>query len=161
MSSSHTHHLRFCTACREPKPLDDFHRRGKGLQSWCKDCRRTHDAAYHQRRRPLRAAQKRERYEALLAWMRDYKSSRPCADCGGRFHPVAMTFDHLPGTTKRTDVSTLLHSGYRKLLLDEIAKCELVCANCHAVRTYVRSQEKSNGIAESAAVYGMCGTRAA
>lgn len=74
--------------------------------------------------------------------MRRLKSSRLCADCGGQFHPAAMTFDHLPGTTKRSEVSALLQSGYRKVLLDEIAKCELVCANCHAVRTFLRRSER-------------------
>jgi len=73
--------------------------------------------------------------------MRELKSSRPCTDCGGWFHPAAMTFDHLPGTTKRGDVSNLLYAGYRKVLLDEIAKCELVCANCHAVRTFMRENQ--------------------
>ncbi len=53
-----------------------------------------------------------------------------------------MRFDHLPGTTKRSDVSTLVYGGYRKVLLDEIAKCELVCANCHAVRTFMREAER-------------------
>jgi hypothetical protein len=53
-----------------------------------------------------------------------------------------MTFDHLPGTNKRGHVSNLLYAGYRKVLLDEIAKCELVCANCHAVRTFMREVQR-------------------
>ena len=80
--------------------------------------------------------------QSLVAWMRELKSSRPCTDCGGWFHPAAMTFDHLPGTTKRSEISTLLYSGYRQVLLDEIAKCELVCANCHAVRTFLREAQR-------------------
>lgn len=60
-----------------------------------------------------------------------------------------MTFDHLPGTAKRSEISTLLYSGYRRVLLDEIAKCELVCANCHAVRTFFRhgKRESASGSA--------------
>jgi cob(I)alamin adenosyltransferase len=53
-----------------------------------------------------------------------------------------MTFDHLPGTSKRSEISTLLYSGYRQVLLDEIAKCQLVCANCHAARTFVREAQR-------------------
>jgi len=53
-----------------------------------------------------------------------------------------MTFDHLPGTNKRGHVSNLLYASYRKVLLDEIAKCELVCANCHAVRTFMREVQR-------------------
>jgi hypothetical protein len=129
-----------CSRCALSRPVGEFHRRGDGYQSWCKSCQRDYDAKYHQRRRPIRRAQKRARQQSLVMWMRDLKASRPCKDCGGFFHHAAMTFDHLPGSTKRGDVSTLLYSGYRQVLLDEMAKCDLVCANCHAVRTYVREE---------------------
>ena len=110
--------------CGIVKPIASFRRRGDG----------------HQSSRPIRMRQKRERIKSLAEWMRELKTSQPCVDCGGFFHPAAMTFDHLPGTIKRAEVSNLLHSGYRQVLLDEIAKCELVCANCHAVRTFNREQ---------------------
>ena len=128
------------------KPVTEFHRRGDSYQSRCKDCRRVQDAAYHERRRPIRLGQKRERLQSLIAWMRELKSSQPCTDCGGWFDPAAMTFDHLPGTSKRSEISTLLYSGYRKVLLDEIAKCELVCANCHAVRTFMREAQRATAL---------------
>lgn len=65
------------------------------------------------------------------------KMERGCADCGYRAHPAALHFDHLPGTTKISEVSTLARRG-RADLLAEIAKCEVVCANCHAIRTAER-----------------------
>ena len=75
----------------------------------------------------------------MVTWNRELKSRTPCADCGGRFHPDAMTWDHLPGHEKLSDISTLIRRRFRrKVILDEIEKCELVCANCHAVRTYER-----------------------
>lgn len=128
---------RRCTLCGVLKPLAEFHRRGTGYQTWCKVCRKGYDARYHAGRRTLRIAQKRERVGYLVAWMRDLKS-QPCADCGGRFHPAAMTFDHLPGTTKRAHIADLIRHGSIGLARAEIAKCEIVCANCHAVRTYLR-----------------------
>jgi len=73
--------------------------------------------------------------------MRDLKN-KPCADCGGQFHPAAMTFDHLPGTTKRADVATLVIRSSISVARAEIAKCELVCANCHAIRTYERREQR-------------------
>jgi hypothetical protein len=48
--------------------------------------------------------------------MNDLKTSQPCVDCGGWFHPVAMTFDHLPGTTKRDEISDLVKSGCTRLV---------------------------------------------
>jgi len=80
----------------------------------------------------------RERAAANVAWLRGLKSMTPCADCGGIFHPVAMQWDHLPGHVKRGDLGMLVARLSKKLLLVEMAKCELVCANCHAVRMHRR-----------------------
>ncbi len=66
------------------------------------------------------------------------KASSPCADCGGRFPPEAMQRDHPPGVTKVANISSLQNRRSTTLLKAEVAKCELVCANCHAVRTYHR-----------------------
>lgn len=130
---------RRCGLCFASKPLTEFHRRGDRYQSWCKSCRKTYDAGYHAGRRELRMTQKRERIARLIEWMRQAKS-KPCADCGGRFHPAAMQFDHLPGILKRLDVATLVRRGSIGLARAEIAKCEIVCANCHAMRTFMRRE---------------------
>lgn len=61
----------------------------------------------------------------------------PCTDCGQRFPPYVMQFDHVRGT-KVKSVSALLLDCNKAKLLAEIDKCELVCANCHAVRTWAR-----------------------
>jgi hypothetical protein len=62
------------------------------------------------------------------------KLERGCVDCGYKKHAVALDFDHLPGFEKTAAVSNLL-SCTRARILAEIAKCEVVCANCHRVRT--------------------------
>ena len=52
-----------------------------------------------------------------------------------------MQWDHLPGTQKLMNLADIVHIGAtRERILAEIAKCELVCANCHAIRTYTREQ---------------------
>lgn len=66
----------------------------------------------------------------------DLKRGRPCVDCGGTFDPVAMDFDHLDGASKSSGISQMVRGGWSmERVLTEIAKCELVCANCHRVRT--------------------------
>lgn len=60
----------------------------------------------------------------------------PCADCNVRYEPYIMDFDHRPGVEKVGAVSTLQVS--RKRLLEEIAKCDVVCSNCHRERTHRR-----------------------
>jgi len=55
-----------------------------------------------------------------------------------------MQFDHLPGYEKEGDVSVLIARAYSlKKVLAEVEKCELVCANCHAVRTHHRFHQRT------------------
>lgn len=65
------------------------------------------------------------------------KIERGCADCGYRAHPAALEFDHLPGAKKRGIISRLSRSPWESVL-KEIANCEVVCANCHVIRTVNR-----------------------
>jgi hypothetical protein len=62
----------------------------------------------------------------------------PCADCGGRFPAVAMDFDHRDPSQKSFDVSTRSKSNLDEIRA-EISKCDVVCANCHRVRTKLRA----------------------
>jgi hypothetical protein len=134
--------VRVCTKCGEPKALSEFHRhRQQGYQAWCKPCRKAYAADHYQRHRARRKAHNRKRRAEFSAWYAGLKRGKPCADCGGVFPPEAMHWDHLDGATKTADVSRFASAKSRLLLLAEIEKCELVCANCHAVRTTRRRRE--------------------
>lgn len=68
--------------------------------------------------------------------------TKPCMDCGGTFPPYVMQFDHVRGT-KEFEIADGINRGSGmalKRLLAEVQKCELVCANCHAIRSYERKQ---------------------
>ena len=73
-------------------------------------------------------------------YVRSLKEATPCADCGNHFPHVCMDFDHI-GDDKTHAVARLV-AGARSLDLikAEIAKCEIVCANCHRIRTFSRLQ---------------------
>ncbi|KKK76605.1 hypothetical protein LCGC14_2861970, partial [marine sediment metagenome] len=72
------------------------------------------------------------------AWLSEIKLAEGCADCGYNEYACALHFDHLPEFDKIASVSTML-AGNRPISVieDEMAKCEVVCANCHAVRTFI------------------------
>jgi hypothetical protein len=90
----------------------------------------------------LQGKRRKDRAAKLVIDMK----AAPCADCGGQFHYTAMEFDHLPGFKKRAAVSALVSKGKpASVILDEIAKCELVCSNCHRVRTFTRKQNLQPG----------------
>jgi hypothetical protein len=127
------------------KPVSEFHKRGNGYQWICKLCRKGVDREYYQKDPQRHWDLRRRRREELLAWFRTLKEERPCVDCEQTFHFAAMQWDHI-GTDKVANVSDMVFRGFsKKRILNEITKCELVCANCHALRTHLRHLEE-NGI---------------
>ena len=61
----------------------------------------------------------------------------PCTDCGELHPPYVMDFDHLDPTTKVMSVADMVTRNVSLVtLMAEIAKCEVVCANCHRIRTH-------------------------
>jgi hypothetical protein len=62
----------------------------------------------------------------------------PCSDCGGRFPPCAMDFDHRDARAKVQGVTRMVGRAGTARILAEVAKCDIVCANCHRARTYHR-----------------------
>jgi hypothetical protein len=91
-------------------------------------------------RRRNNAKRSVRRRREFTQWIAEIKLARGCADCGYRDHPEALHFDHLPGFSKDSGIARLFGRS-RAAILAEIAKCEVVCANCHAVRTWARRQE--------------------
>lgn len=73
----------------------------------------------------------------------DKIKSAPCADCGNSFAPHVMQFDHRPGSDKRFNIGERLVGVPEDALIEEIAKCDVVCANCHCDRTH---QRRSRGV---------------
>jgi hypothetical protein len=66
---------------------------------------------------------------------------KPCADCKNTFPLVAMDFDHVRGE-KSFLVSTAWRWTTKQKLIQELEKCDVVCSNCHRVRTSNRPHQK-------------------
>jgi len=77
-----------------------------------------------------------ERKTHWLAMVRSAKSV-PCVDCNQSYPYYVMQFDHVRGE-KVDSISRLISCRRYHLVKEEIAKCEVVCANCHASRTFSR-----------------------
>lgn len=70
--------------------------------------------------------------------------SVPCTDCGIRYPTPVMDFDHRDPSTKRFNLSRSLNRALKDVLA-EIEKCDVVCANCHRLRTYVPGSPSGRG----------------
>lgn len=74
-------------------------------------------------------------HAAKLAFFAGLKSG-PCVDCGVPYPSYVMDWDHRPGEVKLFTISVGKATKARQAVLDEIAKCDLVCSNCHRERTF-------------------------
>lgn len=76
----------------------------------------------------------------LLEEISKIKESSPCMDCKNFFPAVAMDFDHRDPTKKIAGISNLVKLNSKDKLFKEIEKCDLVCSNCHRIRTAKKNQ---------------------
>src|SRR5919108_6518282 len=93
---------------------------------------------YYSWNRERELARVKDRQAATVAFLRHMRE-RPCHDCGRHFAPHQMDFDHRDPMLKGyrvTEGRAMLKS--RQALAEEIAKCDVVCANCHRIRTQAR-----------------------
>jgi hypothetical protein len=155
-----------CTKCKEEKAFSEFFRTKKhssGRKSWCKLCCRLHYEANRgssqaagrkwysaNKEKQKEACRKRYKYNKenglnIIGWLLSRYEGTPCMDCATVFPWRVMEFDHRPEEQKAFGVSSrnaLLVSPETIAEVEkEIAKCDLVCANCHRIRTADRYEE--------------------
>jgi len=81
--------------------------------------------------------QERKRNLKVKNFMARYKILKGCADCGYKKHHVVLDFDHVKGEKE----INLAFAKSIEQAKKEIRKCEVVCSNCHRIRTYNRLHE--------------------
>lgn len=99
---------------------------------------RDYQKEWYRKNRARILERNRRRVEAIRRLI-DKQKAKPCADCGRRFPVVCMDFDHVRGKKFRS-VSSML-SFKPSQVLAEIAKCVVVCANCHRIRTWIERKD--------------------
>jgi hypothetical protein len=156
--------MKTCTRCNLPKTLEEFVKDKRSLdgraercllcerervKAWSQTARgKTYQRGYNvSRPKEPKQLYDRDRYEKdrvgfitktqkqhleKSAFMGSLKSY-PCLDCGISFPPGCMDFDHVRGV-KKFKLSRMVMCT-RETILAEIRKCDLVCANCHRIRT--------------------------
>src|SRR6058998_3601815 len=96
---------------------------------------------YYAANRESEIARVRTRQDRTTAFLRALREV-PCADCSRRFAGHQMDFDHRDPREKSFELLKGRASlKSRAQLLAEAAKCDVVCANCHRIRTRKRHRE--------------------
>ena len=131
--------MKICSLCKKNKALSDFNfkNRSKGLYSaHCKTCSRAYIRKHYLENRQYYLDKARKRNKVIRMQIRthiwNYLSSNCCIDCGEN-DPVVLEFDHV--RDKKFTISSFARNHTLKDVSEEIAKCEVRCANCHRRRT--------------------------
>ena len=136
--------MKFCNGCQTDKPDTEFHfkYKAKGVrQSRCIPCEKRRQRSQYEGNKGY-YLKRNMRARAARADLIQRLKSRPCADCGREYPPYVMDFDHRPGTVKKFGLAAQATRYHRTEadILAEAAKCDVVCANCHRVRTFTRDK---------------------
>ena len=131
-----------CTVCKEPKTVEELVKN----RTYCKRCNAQWTLNW-KRKNPQKAkevqhnwwkrnrkahrihvreaaALKREKFKA-------WKLTQKCARCPEN-HPACLEFHHRDPKQKDMNISQMWRLGYSwERLTEEIAKCDVLCANCH------------------------------
>ena len=94
---------------------------------------------YHQRSQKWRTE--------MSAVVAKIKEDYVCADCKVKYPYYVWEFDHTEDN-KEGNISWMITFSSMEEILNEVKKCEVVCANCHKKRTYSRKENKTYRINE-------------
>jgi len=154
-----------CSKCNEEKEDTEFHKRknrSKGRSSACKICSNKKWQEY-KKKNPEKIALIFKNWKSVPAnmerlkelWAQRDKSREknfrvmvnaikdvPCMDCNIKYPSYVMDFDHRLGEVKLFNIGHISRAWTIKRLLQEINKCDIVCSNCHRIRTHNRKSKK-------------------
>ena len=131
-----------CSLCKKTKPLSSFNKKGKGLNSYCKDCNKKYHKEHYRKNKEKYLEKSRIYRKKIRDFVKEIKEKTPCIDCGIQYPSYVMDFDHTRGK-KEFNVGQGDKKSIR-LVKIEIKKCDIVCANCHRIRTYKRRMALSS-----------------
>lgn len=140
-----------CNRCQEVKSISEFGPRAcelDGVYRYCRVCQRQTSRNWYKRNRErvikLSLKRNKVRFDAIRLKIWDYLLEHPCVDCG-EGDPIVLQFDHVRGE-KEFMIGTFNTTTYVwEVVLKEIQKCDVRCANCHMRRHFNNRRRSSNG----------------
>ena len=94
----------------------------------------------NKKEKPQRRSQKdKKRIQEMLGSL---KEKSVCVDCGQTYPFYILDFDHVYGK-KVANIGQMLNYFSIEDIMKEVAKCDVVCSNCHRERTYQRKNKQA------------------
>lgn len=121
--------VKMCSKCKSEPSLP--------YVRYCRACHRERQKAYY-RKHPASIRDSAKRRKDRLREISRQERDKPCADCGERYPFYVMDYDHVRGEKSFGIAAVRRSTCTEERLLEEIAKCDVVCANCHRKRTWTQ-----------------------
>lgn len=132
---------KLCPKCGQEKFVSQFSKnkgRPDKLSCECKSCHRQMRNTYYAANKKREMARVAARKRGIKSWYMALKSQLKCNRCG-EDHPATIQFHHIDPKEKDTILAEVASLGWsRKKILEEIKKCEILCANCHFKEHYTQ-----------------------
>lgn len=143
--------MKKCTNCKIEKELIDFNGnkcRKDGLNNICRKCSNERSRKYYNEKgeeHKKNVVKRNHKYRNVIRqFILDKLKVSKCIDCGNNDIRV-LEFDHLPEFKKEYNISDMLRSSLSIDSIElEMNKCEIVCANCHRIRSIIRQNNYKN-----------------
>ena len=140
--------MKVCSKCKEEKDLSEFYDHPKGAYDKrpdCKSCTKTSNRLWREQNPRKKVHRKKAESKRVIEWVTSKYDNTPCLDCGGVFPWCSMDFDHRPNEIKEFSIGQQgfqIATPHRIATVEkEIAKCDLVCSNCHRIRTHITRKQ--------------------
>lgn len=137
--------MKVCTKCKKKLLDSKFNWKVKGVRrsSHCKNCSRNYVRSHYNKNKVyyIKKAKlwNQEFRSHAQKYILKYLINHPCVDCGEK-DILVLEFDHRDKTRKDGDVSRIIRSKPRfSILVEEIGKCDVRCANCHRRKTAIEN----------------------
>lgn len=135
-----------CTRCQKDKTTENtnWKIKDKTLQSFCRECQHQYQQTWYSnvvnksssiKRAKINTKRNVERNQEFII---EYFKTHPCVDCGNS-NLMVLEFDHL--SDKDNNICDMVRLAFSLTRIrSEIEKCEVVCRNCHTIRTHTRNK---------------------
>ena len=123
-----------CTMCKKTLPIENFatrkDRKNLLYQSNCKSCQKEYRKEHYEKNRSKYVNKAVKYKQEFRKWFAEYKSTLSCEKCGESKYWL-LDFHHTDPSKKDAEISKLVSKCSKSMLLKEIDKCKILCANCH------------------------------
>ena len=127
-----------CIVCGQEKSVTEmtWSNKSKGIKNKrCKACQKKKSHEHYCANKEYYAIRLKRSRQKIRDYIKKTKGV-PCADCGKSYPYYVMEFDHVREKKKYMISDTIEHNYKISTIKNEIAKCDIVCANCHRERTH-------------------------